>query len=182
MKKLAYLHAIALLMADAAEGGTVVDPFDTNVNDIDTSRPRLPAGLYDLKIKKVVKKAPKSGEGQQLEIELMTTMDHQSTEKELIKAGTFSLYHYIGLNELPERESKPDAQGKTKTLKARTREDIAADIAVVCKSARMSVKVKDVIETPAQLEGQLVTCKVAINAETPQFPESNRIQSFVVKK
>jgi hypothetical protein len=164
-----------LLMADAAEG-TLVDPLDTNVNDIDTSYPRIPESLYDLKIASAKKEKTKDGTGERLTIALETTIDVKSTEGELLKPG-HKITHYIGITEKPERQND-----RGDTIRAYTNADIAKALAGIAKALELNTSPRSLMDNPAQLEGKVVRAKVKINKETPQFPESNGIGGFVVRK
>lgn len=168
-----------LLVPDAAEGVPVatVDPLDTNCNDIDTSRPRLPEALYDLKIDKAEKKRTKAGDADMIEVVLKTTTEVTSVEGDKISPG-FTINHYIICSEQPARKSK---DGK-KDLEPRTNKEIAEDIAKVVKSAGLNTNPRSVIANPVQLVGAVPRCNVVIQKATAEFPESNKISSFVVRK
>lgn len=177
MKRIGYINtsiATLLLMADAAEG---VDPLDTNVNDIDTSYPRIPAKVYDLKIASAKKEPTKDGTGERLTIVLETQEEVTSTEGEPLQPG-HKLTHYIGITELPERPSKDGS----KTLRPYTAQDIAKAVAPIAKAAGLAVTVRSIIDNPAQLDGKTVLTKVKVSPETNEWPEANRIQDFVVRR
>lgn len=155
-----------------------LDPFDTNVNDIDTSYPVIPAAIYDLKITKAEKAHTKAGnatEGPfQLVLTLETTTDLKSVKGADVPAG-LKLTHYIGVSEKPAGTNQ-----EGKATRARTNADIAKDIASLCKSAGVSGSVRGIIDMPAQLEGHTPRVKVTIQKETSEYPEANRIGGFVV--
>lgn len=158
-----------LLSPDSIDGG---DPLDTNVNDIDTSYPRLPAGLYDLKIGEVKKEPTKDHSGERLTIPMATVSEHTSTKGEPILPGLV-ITHYIGITPKPAAEA-----GKREYTNA----EIAKAVAGIGKAAGLSCSVRDIINNPAQLNGRVVRCKIKIQKETDEFPESNRIADFVVVK
>lgn len=153
-----------------------VDPMDTVVNDIDTSWPRLPTALYDMKIVKAVKEDTKAKDGERLTITLENTTSATSTIGEPIAVGGVKISHYIGVTEKPSRTENG------KTIEAYTKEKIAKNVAALGKAARLAVTPRQLIDNPGQLEGVTVRCKVKINPETPEFPESNKIGEFIVIK
>lgn len=157
-----------------------MDPLDTNVNEIDTSWPRLPAANYDLKISKAVKEQTKAQDGDRLTIVFETTTPQKSTNGETIAPGGIKVSHYIGVTERPARTETRD--GKEVHIEAYTGEKIGKAVAAVGKAARLNVTPRELINNPAQLEGKTLRCKVKNNKETDQFPESNKIAEFIVIK
>lgn len=154
-----------------------IDPLDTNVNEIDTSFPRLPAQLYDLKITSAKKEPTKANDGDRLTLVLENTEPAKSTTGQEIKPGEAKIYHYIGVTEKPARQDD-----KGKTIEAYTNAKIAKAIAAVAKAARLNTTPGSVIQNPSQLEGAVVRCKVKVQSETAEFGESNKIGEFVVVK
>lgn len=162
-----------LLNPDAADAG---DPLSTNVQDIDTSRPRLVAGLYDLKIKEAKKEPTKDGSGERITFVLETTAPAKSTDGEDLPVGQL-LWHYIGITEKPAGTSKAG-----KPTDAYTLADVAKNIAKIAKGARYNGSAKSIIDNPAVLKGETVRTKVGIQKETDEWPESNNIKEFLVIK
>lgn len=161
-------------MADAAEG-SIVDPLDVNVNDVDTSYPVIPAKVYDLSIKKVEKKAQKekagSLPGENLVFQFATKEDLTDTKGNPVPAG-FVISHYVGITPKPEHGE----------AKARTVEAIRKDVSAIAQSAGLNATVRSLIDNPAQFQGQSIRASVGINKATDDFPESNKIKSFEVVK
>lgn len=161
-----------------------LDPLDTDVNQIDTSRPRLVEGLYDLKCTKAEIKEQKEevlgveGKPKMIALTLATTVPGISTDGDTINEG-FSITHYIGVTELPER---PNKRNPEKPLRPRKNADIAEDIAKVCKSGGVSATPRSIINTPQTLVGNTFRCKVKIDKGNAEFGESNRIAEFLVRK
>ena len=157
-----------------------LDPMDTIVSDIDTSRPRIKAQVYDLRIVSVKREPSKDNEGERLTITHETTAPAQSTEGETVNAG-HRIIKYMGISEKPER-MVDDGKGGQKKVNAYTREDIAKALAGIGKAARLSVTPRQLLENPQQLEGIVVRAKVRIDKETSTFPENNSIGDYVVVK
>lgn len=152
------------------------DPLNTNCNDIDTSYPRLPAAVYDLKIASIKKEPTKDGSGDRLTVVLETTSLHKSTTGEDIQPG-LKITHYIGITEKPARTND-----KGVDIRPYTNADIAKGISSLVKSAGGNTSPLGFINNPSQLEGRTVRTKIKIQKETPEFPESNRVGEFVVVK
>jgi hypothetical protein len=149
-----------------------IDPLDVNVNDIDTSRPILPAKMYDLRVKSAKREPTKANDGsERLTIVLETTGPETSTRGEPVPAG-HQLFHYIGVTERPADGPK----------RAYTNADIAKGVAGISKAAGLNESPRAIIANPAVLEGKVIPTKVKINAETKEFPESNGVSEFIVKK
>lgn len=140
------------------------DLLDTDVSGIDTSFPRIVAGLYELSIATAEKVANKAGTGENLKLTLKTTQPATDTSGSPVPAG-FTITTYIALTET----------GKY------TQQMIAKALASLMKSAGMSGSPRTIIDNPALLVGKVVTAKVSINKETDEFAESNGIKGFVVK-
>lgn len=166
-----------LRMADEA-AGTIVDPLDTNVSDIDTTYPRLQAKLYDLKISKAeVKEMTMSGvdhKVKRLQVTLETTAPATSTDGDELAPG-HKLTHFITVETLPARKTK---DGKA-DIAEYTNESIKKGIASLAKPAGVVASVRAIIDNPSILEGKIVRTKVGISPETNEYPESNNIKQFV---
>lgn len=137
---------------------------DTDVSSIDTSYPRIVAGLYELSISAAEKIRNKAETGDNLKVEFKTTQPATSTTGEPVPPG-FTMSRYIGLT-VTEKYSE-DMIGKT--------------IASLMKCFGVTGSPRTIIDTPAVLIGKIGPCKVSIKKETTEFPEGNEVKSFVVK-
>lgn len=169
-----------------------LDPLDTDVNQIDTSRPRLVASIYDLicsnaEIKEQKDDVPyeftnldgsTGSKVKMLALTFNTTQPAISTDRETINPG-FGITHYITIATLP---SRPKKNKPSEMAKARTKDDVIEDIAKLCKSAGISTSARSVIQNPAQLKNATFRCKVKIDKGNAEFGESNRIAEFLVRK
>ena len=106
-----------------------IDPMSTSVDDIDISYPLLPAANYEMVVKSAVKAENKDKTGENIEIKWANTKPATSTKGAEIVPGQIVLTSYVGLTEKPERQSE-----NGKTIRARTKMDIAKDITRVCKA------------------------------------------------
>lgn len=137
------------------------DPLDFNIEDIDTSRPRVPEGLYELIIDDPKLEKTKDGKGEMLTFVLKSTKPLTSTSGETL--SNFSLKHRMSL---------------TPTEKFPV-ESVKKNLASLFKTAGMSGSGKAIINSPTMLSGKVVTAKLKIRKETSEFPESNEVQYFV---
>lgn len=144
---------------------TPLDPMDIDVSDVDTSFPRLAANVYELEISKAEVVDNKAGTGKNLKVQLKTTAPATSTEGEPMVAGTFIT---TNISLTPTEKYSQDSINKAVTL--------------LMKSAGLTGKISAVRDNPSSLEGKRVTAKVGINKATDEYPESNKIVAFVVKK
>src|SRR5690348_13734664 len=120
-----------------------MDPLDTNVNQIDTSYPRLPAANYDLKISSAKKEPTKANDGsERLTVVFETTTPQKSTNNETIAPGGIKITHYIGITEKPARTENG------KAINAYTGENIGKAIASVGKAARLNATPREIINNP----------------------------------
>lgn len=142
--------------------------FDTPVNEIDISIPKVKGGLYVLTIAQADKAPSKSdADRETLTVMLKTTQQAQTTNNETIEAG-YPLYWRLGVT--PKEPDYPATR-------------IAKSIAQLCQAAGMSsVTPRQILEDPKQLEGKTVQAKVIVQKETDDFPESNVVKSFIVSK
>lgn len=138
---------------------------DFNIADQDTSRPRLPAAVYEFEVANPQVEPTKDRKGQLLAMQLKTTKDNPAITGEVIKTG-FTLYHRISLTPTPKY----------------TIENIRRNLASFFKAAGMSGSAKAILSQPAMLVGKKVQAKVSVRAETEQYPESNEIQYFIEPK
>lgn len=150
----------------------MADPLDTNVNDIDTSYPVLPATHYMLKIEGAKVEPTKNNDGNRLTIPFRTVEKVQDKKGNEVLPG-HQITHYIGVTERPEHLDE-----KGRTIAAYTLDSIKKSIARVAKAAGVSATVRQILDNPAMLDGKIVRAKVKVNKETDQFAESNSIASF----
>lgn len=142
-----------------------VDPMDIDVSDVDTSFPRLAANVYTLEVSKSEVVDNKAGTGKNLKVQLKTVEPSISTEGEPLPAGTFIT---TNISLTPTERYSQASVNKAVTL--------------LMQSAGLTGKISIVRDNPAILEGKQVTAKVGIQKETDEYPESNKIIAFVVKK
>lgn len=147
------------------------DPLDTNVNDIDTSYPVIPAGLYDLRVKSVKREPTKDGTGERLTIALELTAPTVSTTGQPINVG-HQITHYVGITPKEATDGKR-AYGNT---------EIAKSLASIAKAAGILCTPRDILSNPVILEGKTVRTKVGVSKETEEFSASNKVKDFVELK
>jgi hypothetical protein len=152
------------------EQNSFVDPLDTNVNDINTKYPLIPAGtVTEMRIKDAKLDANKAGDGQNLVLAFETIKELMSTDNESIPPG-LTISHYIPINPKHTEGKQPY-----------TLDQIKKAIAMVAQSAHMNCSVKDIITNPAILTGKVVNVKVSISKETAEFAAANRLRFIVVR-
>lgn len=144
------------------------DPLDVNIEDIDTSYPILPSGLYDLKIGMVKREPTKDNTGERLTVPLTTTTNHNSVKGEMVPAG-LKITHYIGLTPREGHDGKRDY----------TIQDVRKGVASICKAAGVGGTIKTTVDNPSILDGHVVRTKIGIQKETAEYPESNRVMGFL---
>ena len=153
-----------------------IDPMSTSVDDIDISYPLLPAANYEMVVKSAVKAENKDKTGENIEIKWANTKPATSTKGAEIVPGQIVLTSYVGLTEKPERQSE-----NGKTIRARTKMDIAKDITRVCKATGVTgVNPGQIAADPSVLVNKTALVKIGVRDETSQFPESNEIVRLVV--
>lgn len=166
-----------LRMTDGAEGSGApvaeVDPLDTNVNDVDTSYPLLPAAYYSFKLEGCKKEQNKKGTGDNLVIPHKTVEATRDVKGQDVAPGLV-ITTYCSLTETAGGEL--DAKGKPK--KAYTIDDIKKNVARVAKAAGVNATVRQIINSPSLLDGHVVKAKVKINPENDEFSASNGIQKY----
>ncbi len=145
-----------------AQSTSFADPLDTNVSDVNISRPIVPPGLYDLTIKEAKKDTTKAG-GDCIKFQLATTADCMDvTGKENVPAGHI-LFHQITV---------------TPTGKL-TVDMIKRSVATIAQCAGVGGTVRNLIDTPQAFYGRTVRVKVGVSKETSEFPARNEIKDFV---
>ncbi len=136
-------------------------PLDFNIEDVDTSRPRVPAALYELAIDDPKLEKTKDGRGEMLTFNLKSQKPLVSTTGEQIT--NFTIKHRMSL---------------TPTEKFPV-ESVKKNLASLFKAAGMTGSGKAILSSPTMLSGKNVIAKLKIRAETDEFPESNEVQFFV---
>lgn len=140
------------------------DPLDTNVNDVDTSYPILPAASYSFKLDGCKVQRNKANTGDIL------VVPHKLNEKTQDRKGNdvfpgLTIIHRVSITETPEY----------------TTENIKKNVARLGKAANVSATVRQIMNSPSLLDGKIVQAKVKVNKETSEFPESNGIAGYDVK-
>jgi len=160
------------------------DPLGTDVSEVNTEYPVLPAKLYDFRISKVEKTTTKEtqeknlspgdeGYSEMLVFNLETTHETKDEKGNAVPPG-HTLKHRVSLTVKAARNENG------REIRAYTVEDIKKNIAQVAKSAGLSGTVRSFIENPAAFVGQAVRANVKISKETEQYGRSNNIGSFEV--
>ena len=144
-----------------------IDPalLEQSTADIDTSRPRLAAGVMELEIVEAKKEPSKDGEKENLNLQLKTIKEETATTGDREAAG-FYLFHTISLSPTEKY----------------TGQRIVQALGELCQSARVNVKLGVLLDDPSILKGKTVVAKVALQKETDEYPERNNIKNFIVKK
>lgn len=163
----------------------VVDPLDVNTNDVDITYPIIPASNYLLTLKSVTREATNenvggilsdpydpNNEGERLTIVHATLAEVEDRKGNKVPAG-LQITSYIGLTAKAERTNDLG-----KKIRARTKDDIAKDVARLARAAKHNASVRDIINNPSQLDGKNVNAKVGIDKETEQFPAKNRVMGY----
>lgn len=158
MKKYPFAMSSILLSPDAAEG---VDPLDTNVNDVDTSYPLIPATYYVMKIDSAKVEPNKKGTGDNILVSFKTTERCQDIKGNDVPAG-LAIRQYISITETPQYDVN----------------SIKRSVASLAQAAGVSATVREIINNPATLEGKLVRVKVKVNKETSEYSASNGIAGY----
>lgn len=140
---------------------------EQNTNDIDTSMPRLSAGIYELEIIEAKVEPSKDGAKQNLNVTFQTIKEASSSDGDKIGQG-YRIYRTFTLSPTEKLTGKQIVDG----------------IAQVAQSARKNVKVKQILDTPEVMKGWITVAKVTIQPERDGYPERNNIpmMGFVVKK
>lgn len=157
-----------------ANGGMAIDndPLNTNVDDINTDYPVLPAGHYNLRAEDCVVEPNKKGTGNNLVVPVVTMEEYRDLKGESVAPG-MKITTYISLAETAGGELN-SATGKPK--KAYTIDDIKKGVARVAKALGVQATVRQIIDNPAMLNGKVVSNqKVKVNAETAEFKASNAV-------
>jgi hypothetical protein len=142
-----------------------IDPYDVDVSAVDTSFPVLSANTYELAVAEITKVQNNAQTGENIKMQLKTTSPGISTTGEPIPAG-FIIHHNISL---------------TPTEKYREA-NIAKSIASFAQSAGIQGKVSAFMADPSLLASAVVTAKVGVKKATDEYPEGNKIVSFLTKR
>lgn len=137
---------------------------DTDVSSIDTSFPRITAGLYEMSVDKAESVPNKAQTGNNIRLTLKTVSPASDTNGNPVPAG-FTLTNYIACTPTEKYTSAM----------------IAKSVATFMKAAGLSGSPRSFIDNPIVAEGKILTVKVGIRKETPEFPESNEVKGFVIK-
>lgn len=147
-----------------------VDPLDTNVNDVNTDYPVLPASYYLFKLDECSKAPNKAGTGDNLIIPHKLLEPAQDIKGEPVSPG-FVISQYISLAETSGGNGKQPY----------TTENIKKAVAKLAKAAGINATVRQIIDSPAMLNGKSVRAKVTISKETDEYPASNRISGYATE-
>jgi hypothetical protein len=163
MKKVMYPEATDAV--NPTEGYDPNDPMNQPVEGIDTSFPKLPAGLYAMEVKDAVIAPSKSTPGAETAtVKLVTIEDAVDTQGEFLNKG-FPVYYRFGVTPTPEYDAKT----------------IAKKIATLLKHCGFTSGVvpRQFLSNPAMIVGKLLTVKIGIQKESNDYPESNQVKAFV---
>ena len=152
---------------DTSTTGAAVttDPYDEDVSTVDTSFPVISANTYELVIESAEKVTNNAGTGENLKIQFKTTTPAIDTAGEQVPAG-FTIHHNISLTPTPKY-----AQANIKKA-----------IASLAQSAGLTGKVSDFVNDASKFVSATVTAKVGIKKATEEYPEGNKIVSFLSKR
>lgn len=151
-------------LEEAMSPAQEADPFDTPVDQTDTSFPLLNPGIKDLEVVKADKGLSKK-DSNMLTFTLKTTADDIDTKGEKLQKG-FPLYHRIVID----------------PSESRTANRICKDIALFAKACGVAGPTpRQIIDDPEILVGSVVRAKVIVTKATEEFPESNNIRSFITE-
>lgn len=146
---------------------TEQDPFAAPCGDVAPPEfPLLkPDQLYNVLVAKSEVRQKEDG-GQTLAIVVKTTTDAFDTKGRSLNVG-FPLYYYLGLTPSERRDQKK----------------VTAELAQVMRELGVDPKMtlRDFLNNPKVIEGQVVVAKVTVAKATDTFPESNKV-TFVAKK
>ena len=146
---------------------TNLDPLDSASDSIDLSFPIVPAGIYPLAIAEAVVKPNKRNDGNNLVIKWKSTTELTSTKGDICPPGQIVVMQYIGCSVVEKRTAK----------------QIAQDITRLIRGGRLpgETKPSEVIANPTLLAGKVMPVKIAIQQDTDEFPESNKVKQVVVE-
>ena len=136
---------------DTSEG--IVDPLDTNVNDIDTSFPVIMPGIVEMVVDSAEKTLTKDGVSEQIVMKLKTTGETRSIKGDVINAGY----------PLTKRMMVTPKGGMTVDM-------IKRGVAQVAKGLGISGTVRDIINNPAMLVGKVAPWTVVVRKPTAEYP------------
>ncbi len=155
------------LMADGQDGGTTMaDPLDTNVHDIDTSYPVIPARHYDMQLGECVIKRNKKEDGDNLVIPHKLMEATQDIKGNAVNKG-YQITSYVSCQPSQKKD------GTWTTI-----DDVKRAVAAVAKAAGVNATVRQIITTPSLLNGKTVKANVGISKETDDYPASNKIKGY----
>jgi len=146
------------------------DPLDTNVNDVNTDYPLLPASYYLMQLDNCTKQPNKHGTGDNLVIPHKLTEAAQDTKGEPVAPGLI-ITQYVSLVETSGGNGK----------QAYTIESIKKGVSRIAKAAGVNATVRQIIDNPAMLNGKQVRAKVTVSKETEEFSASNRISGYATE-
>lgn len=159
-----------LLTSDSAEGVVANDPLDTNVNDVNTDYPILPASHYMFRLDECAKTPNKAGTGDNLVVKHKLIDGAQDVKGEPVSPG-FVITSYISLTETTGGNGKQPY----------TIDNIKKSVSRVAKAAGINATVREIINNPAILNGKAVRAKVGISKETSEYPASNNINGYATE-
>lgn len=158
-----------LRTAEPAEGVVANDPLDTNINDVNTDYPILPASHYMFRIE-AEKKVNKAQTGDNLVVKHILTEGAQDIKGEPVSPG-FVITSYISLTETQGGNGKQPY----------TIDNIKKGVARVAKAAGVSATVRQIMDNPTILNGKSVRANVGISKETSEYPASNKINGYATE-
>ena len=149
--------------------GSPISFLDEDLSTVDTSRPILREGLYDLAVVAAVQDVSKDGKKINLNVKLKTVRNEKTKDSppQDVAAGFPLRKHTISLSETPEY----------------TQDSIRKAVAEFVQGCNMQR-----LYPLSQFDGALVTAKVIVeperrNKETGElYPEGNKIKFFVTPK
>lgn len=141
------------------------DPLDTNVSDINTDYPKVPANtIVDMQISEAKIEDNQKGTGQNLKFKLKALRPLTSVTGESV--ATFTLNHNISLTPTEKYSAT----------------DVAKNLAKLAKACKLSCTPREIITTPTMLDGKIAhDVKIGMQKESEEYPERNNVKDFVLK-
>ena len=152
---------IKLLRTPEAVDGASQDPLDENVNDVNIEYPILPSAYYSFTLEGCKVERNKKDTGDNLVVPHRLAEPAQDKRGEPVSPGLV-ITHRVSIT--------PTDKYTVAQLKA--------NVSRIARAAHLNCSVKELINTPAMLNGKPVKAKVKVNKETEEFPESNGIASY----
>lgn len=173
--------SFVLRTSDAPDAGATgaaeeVDPLSVAAGGVDTSYPTLMGDRivrFEIASAKVDDVKDKPGR-QQLIVKMKTTKDAVMSDGKTAKPG------FVGIKRIGVTAYEETIDGEGKTSPGRDFDAIKRDLATLCQAINQKdLNLRVLLNNPAQIEGQVVDCRVGLQKAKGSFPESNSF-TFVI--